>query len=224
MAAAARENYPNFDFYKPIFGLSYSQHSVFRSRKVLEHYNKYARTRDRKPELFMKLAALEKEVPKAEAKAIKEYVEDGPSGRTLYDLIGEVKNKKRKLEDEVQTPVQHSHKNARLQLRDEYGNEPPMFVTDKECTVCMEKIDANDFPRYALTKLCEHEPTICRSCVKQSIETQIPDVIGEQVKCPECPATLPHDVLKGVGLSRSVRKVFIRHSISRPFSKNMCQV
>jgi hypothetical protein len=65
-----------------------------------------------------------------------------------------------------------------------------------DCCVCMDSLDARLFPQQRITSLCNHEPTVCRSCLTQSIDSQIPDVAWDQVKCPECPEALPYDVVK----------------------------
>lgn len=65
-----------------------------------------------------------------------------------------------------------------------------------ECCVCMDTLGAELFPQQKITQLCNHDPTVCQNCLSQSIDTQIPDVAWDQVKCPECPETLPYDVVK----------------------------
>lgn len=76
-------------------------------------------------------------------------------------------------------------------LNDLRGILPPV-----ECCVCMDTLGAELFPQQKITQLCNHDPTVCQNCLSQSIDTQIPDVAWDQVKCPECPETLPYDVVK----------------------------
>jgi hypothetical protein len=60
----------------------------------------------------------------------------------------------------------------------------------------MDTLGAELFPQKKITQLCNHDPTVCQNCLSQSIDTQISDVAWDQVKCPECPETLPYDVVK----------------------------
>lgn len=65
-----------------------------------------------------------------------------------------------------------------------------------DCCVCMDSLDAELFPQQKITPLCNHEPTVCRSCLTKTIDTQVPEVAWDQVQCPECSETLPYDVVK----------------------------
>jgi hypothetical protein len=76
-------------------------------------------------------------------------------------------------------------------LNDLRGILPPI-----DCCVCMDTLGAELFPQHKITELCNHAPTVCRNCLTQSIDTQIPDVAWDQLRCPECPETLPYDVVK----------------------------
>ncbi len=77
-------------------------------------------------------------------------------------------------------------------LNDLRGILPPA-----ECCVCMDTLVAELFPQQKITQICNHDPKVCQKCLSQSIDTQIPDVAWDQVKCPECPETLPYAVVKG---------------------------
>jgi len=66
----------------------------------------------------------------------------------------------------------------------------------RDCCVCMNSLDHSNFPPQKITASCNHSPTVCLSCLTQSIDSQIPDVAWDQVKCPECSEPLPYDVVK----------------------------
>lgn len=66
----------------------------------------------------------------------------------------------------------------------------------KECSVCMDRLGANQFPRKSLTDSCIHHSNVCKTCITTSINAQIPDVFWDRIRCPECPSTLPYEVVK----------------------------
>ena len=65
-----------------------------------------------------------------------------------------------------------------------------------ECSVCLEAMRSRKFPKQKLSVACQHEPTVCRSCVTLSIDSQIPDVAWDRVTCPECPEALDFQTVK----------------------------
>lgn len=190
-----------------IFGLIHTKHSVSRSQRVLKYYHKRVLRRERKSELLRKLVILEKEVPRAEAEAIKKFIENPDEWGMLPELVGKARGIKVeprvKEEPEVKTEVKSGVK---------AGKENASWTSSfKECSVCTSSFGRNHFPNKQLTPSCNHEPNVCITCLTQSIETQIPDVIGDQVKCPECPATLPHDVVRAWA-SQELFERYIRYS------------
>ena len=67
---------------------------------------------------------------------------------------------------------------------------------DQVCTVCLESFDAEGLPRRRLTSACDHEHTICQSCLATSISTQLSSKIWDQINCPDCGAGLEHQDIK----------------------------
>jgi len=170
------------DLPKRIFGLRCSQHRVFKIRDVLSHYKKRFRRRATKDRLLRLLANLEGEVSNAEQEAIHEWLSVESSEypllvRLLYTAQSE---------EEKQAVDGFSEDES----VDEDVN--PQF----DCCVCMNSSYIEDFPEQKITELCNHSPTVCRRCLIQSIDSQIPDVSWDQVRCPECPEPLPYTVVK----------------------------
>ena len=75
-----------------------------------------------------------------------------------------------------------------------------------ECTVCMEEFDADRFPQENITSACEHEPTICNSCLTQSVDSQIQDKPWDQISCPECLKLLSFDGVKKMASAASFER------------------
>jgi hypothetical protein len=69
----------------------------------------------------------------------------------------------------------------------------PLF---RDCCICMDSFDDSNFPRQKITTACSHRASVCLSCLTQSIDTQIPDVAWDHIKCLECSKLLPFDVVK----------------------------
>jgi hypothetical protein len=70
--------------------------------------------------------------------------------------------------------------------------------TTMDCVVCMESLEPESFPTHKTTPSCAHSTTTCTSCLIQAIESQIPDVAWDQIKCPECPELLDFASVKQV--------------------------
>jgi hypothetical protein len=165
------------EFPKRIFGLKCSQHRAFKMRDVLGYYSKRVGKSTKKESLLKLLVKLEGEVNDAEQAAIHQWlVVKSTTNKQLIKLLNTAKG---------------------VAADPDEGGEwlqapPPQF----ECSVCMESLDAENFPQQKITVLCNHEPTVCQACLTQSLDSQIPDVAWDQVRCPECSETLPYDVVK----------------------------
>lgn len=59
----------------------------------------------------------------------------------------------------------------------------------------MEELPSKKFPKRRITLACLHEPHMCRSCVRFSIELQIKEKQWF-VKCPLCPEKLAFETVK----------------------------
>ena len=170
MAPAKR--YP--DFPKRIFGLKCTQHRVFKMRDVLGYYSKRFGQRATKERLLKLLVNLEDEVEAAEDNVIRQWLSvESSTSRNLANLL-----------------------NATRGIQSGFPTHPPPPQPQIDCSVCMESLDATAFPQTKITELCNHNPTVCRSCLSQSLDSQIPDVAWDQVRCPECPETLPYGRVK----------------------------
>jgi hypothetical protein len=86
--------------------------------------------------------------------------------------------------------------NATRGIQSGFPTPPPPPQPKIDCSVCTESLDATAFPQTKITELCNHNPTLCQSCLSQSLDSQIPDVAWGQVRCPECPETLPYERVK----------------------------
>lgn len=66
----------------------------------------------------------------------------------------------------------------------------------KECTVCMESLALESYPKAKITLLCEHVPDVCLKCLAQSIATQFTTKVWDQVDCPTCSERLQYADIK----------------------------
>ena len=64
------------------------------------------------------------------------------------------------------------------------------------CTACLESIDTDRSPGRRLTSTCDHEATLCQSCLATWISTQLSSKIWDQICCPDCGAGLEHQDIK----------------------------
>ncbi|CZR51821.1 related to RING finger protein Dorfin [Phialocephala subalpina] len=177
-------------FPKRIFGLYCSQHRAFNMQHIIQYYQKRVGARATKERLLNVLMSLEKQVSKAEAEGIQEWLESkDPTPASLRFILDDVKDGKVKVKAEVKVEIKRE---PSLELR---SPSPPPPRT-KECCVCAEDLPESSFPEQKITSTCNHEATTCRDCVSATIATQIPELAWDQLHCPECPETLPYDVVK----------------------------
>jgi hypothetical protein len=170
------------DLPKTIFGLKCSQHRAFKMRSLLRHFKKRFRLRATKRQLLGLLVILEGEVSNAEQAAIHKWLSIESS---KYPLLMRLLHA---------AEIEAEQKAGHHVLKDELVDEDPNQQAD--CCVCMNSWNIEDFPEQKITELCNHSPTVCRGCLIQSIDSQIPDVSWDQVRCPECPEPLPYNVVK----------------------------
>ncbi len=88
---------------------------------------------------------------------------------------------------------------ARLELENVNSSSPSNEnapTPDQLCTVCLESFEAEQFPGRKLTSTCDHEATVCQSCLATSISAQLSGKIWDQINCPDCGAGLDHQDIK----------------------------
>ena len=69
---------------------------------------------------------------------------------------------------------------------------PESSSVQLDCVVCFEGLGPNNAPQRRITSTCDHEPNVCLSCLRQSIETQFTSRRWDQIDCPSCSARLDH--------------------------------
>ena len=67
---------------------------------------------------------------------------------------------------------------------------------DQLCKVCLESFEMEQFPGRKLTLACNHEATVCQSCLATSISIQLSSKMWDQINCPDCGAGLEHQDIK----------------------------
>ena len=70
---------------------------------------------------------------------------------------------------------------------------PDIVSGDRECIICTDTKPVSEFPSAAITTTCNHPPTTCLICVATSIRTDLNNRLWNEIKCPECRATLQYD-------------------------------
>ncbi|KAM7206444.1 hypothetical protein V8F20_002793 [Naviculisporaceae sp. PSN 640] len=64
----------------------------------------------------------------------------------------------------------------------------------RECIVCTEELPiATSFPSASITTSCTHPPSTCLDCIATSIRTDLNTKLWNEIRCPECLATLQYD-------------------------------
>ncbi|KAF8864894.1 hypothetical protein BDZ45DRAFT_581627 [Acephala macrosclerotiorum] len=183
-------------FPKRIFGLKCSQHRAFNMQHILQYYQKRVGARATKERLLNLLISLEKQVTKAEAEGIQEWLKsNSPTAASLRFILDDAKdskvNAKTKVKAEVKRKLSLGLQSPSPEIRSPF---PPQVT--KECCVCAEDLPESGFPEQKITSTCNHEPTTCRTCLSITIATQIPELAWDQLHCPECPETLPYDIVR----------------------------
>ena len=72
--------------------------------------------------------------------------------------------------------------------------KPPEILSGEiECIVCTDSKPVADFPGAAITKTCAHPPATCLACVAACIRSDLDSRLWNEIRCPECRATLQYD-------------------------------
>ncbi|PBP23658.1 hypothetical protein BUE80_DR005338 [Diplocarpon rosae] len=95
----------------------------------------------------------------------------------------------------------------------ESDEKPKLVIPNKECSACMDELCLHSFPPDKLAVQYQHETTICCTCLAQSINIQLADVVWDPVQFPECSEALSFDLVRewasGEAFERYGRKVLI---------------
>jgi hypothetical protein len=151
-------------------------------RPVLKYYNK--RVGSRKEKQFEHLVSLKNELRIEEAEAIQQWFREQqlnshPNYEKLYrklDSLRRLRGIKGKLDEK----------------------DPILKISStlKECDVCLDYVAEEAFPQQKITSSCAHELAVCNNCLTRSVDTQIQEVEGDHIECPQCDQNLPYEVVK----------------------------
>lgn len=67
---------------------------------------------------------------------------------------------------------------------------------ERECSICLDSLCLERFPKRNITSTCNHAPDVCLSCLAQSIATQFSTKVWDQIDCPTCSQRLQHTDIK----------------------------
>jgi hypothetical protein len=71
-----------------------------------------------------------------------------------------------------------------------------LLLPTKTCSACIEDKKVTEMP-IRVTRRCKHEPTICKECLQQWLESGVADGAWETgLKCPDCSELLEHRDVK----------------------------
>lgn len=205
------------------FGWSEELHTARALRHILRCYDKKGTWKANKQELMDMIVRLEQEISGAEDVVIRKWLRTKSSNGTTEKLRGDLdiardpsssldepfsaivqqrvaKRASKQLAPKLPKKIRYhsldlSDKDLHVakKIKRELQALPPSF---RDCCVCMDSLSHSNFPQQKITATCNHSPTVCLGCLTQSINSQIPDVAWDQVKCPECSEPLPFDVVK----------------------------
>jgi hypothetical protein len=162
-----------------VFGLKCSQHRCFQMRPILRYYNKRAGQKTDKEKQIESLVSLEKNLPDPEAEAIRQWLATNP-GHEDYTALYRALNSLRWNRGEAGE-------------REQILEDAPIL---KECEVCMDSWELENFPPQEITASCSHEVAVCNDCLTRSVDTQIPEVEWDHIVCPQCDETLTYEAVK----------------------------
>ena len=176
---------------KKIFGLKPCQHRAFKMRDVLVHYDIRVGMKTTKLDMLKSLVRVEKDVSDRERKRIGLWFSGYWCHRGTFKeaLYREPPNSDNLDEFE-------SAEDSRCDDEAVLTAKTSEFRSTLECSVCMDELGAESFPKDKLTAGCEHEPTVCHSFLTRSVESQIDDKPWDQIGCPECLETLSFETVK----------------------------
>lgn len=66
----------------------------------------------------------------------------------------------------------------------------------RTCSICSDTKNGTHFPRKKVTAGCDHENTVCCTCLKIWLRTQICDQGNLGVRCVECPSGFGYEDVK----------------------------
>lgn len=172
MMVSAAQRYARFP--ETIFDLRCSQLRANRMIQVLTYYKKRCPRHTKKERMLDLMVSLEKELGPEDIEVISSWLQSSRSGSALRKML-----------------------NGTSRAVEGFSNEELEVVNpQQECSVCMESYDGSHYSRKKLSVQCQHEHSICRACLSQSINAQIPEVAWDQVQCPECPEILAFATVK----------------------------
>ena len=130
------------------------------------------------------------------------YAEPYPEGASKPDLMKalHVLTQRQQITPRDKSRIlKHRSRSVPLELDNADPVSPhnePAPVPEQLCNVCFENLETDQFPGRKLTSACDHEATVCQSCLATSISIQLSCKIWDQISCPDCGAVLEHQDIK----------------------------
>ncbi|KAH6667617.1 hypothetical protein B0J14DRAFT_489716 [Halenospora varia] len=179
-----------------IFGRTCSQHRKQTISQVLNHFRVQSRRSETKVVLLGKLAALQERASEANSRVIEAFFEPR-NGEPYFEVFA------------MSYQLRHGGEDEEEVEEDDEGEEENAFPDDmmeideqqpntKECTICAEYVDNDQFRNLGCTPRCTHEMTFCNGCLTQTIDAQIESLPWDRIHCPECPALMTFQFVKEV--------------------------
>jgi DNA-directed RNA polymerase subunit RPC12/RpoP len=198
--ARKAENYASLPDY--IMGFKCSRHRVDDMKQILRHYNQLFMSNVTKPELLGLVSALEKTLSAPELVFVISWLDI----RGLKENFSKAKAKETRPFQKLRGRPESREEEGQVENEDD--EEIVASTQPTECSVCMESLLSSQFPQERLTSSCDHEMTVCSTCVTQSIDQQIIDQPYEHISCPECSNRLQFEAIKHFLLLKSLLRKF----------------
>ncbi|KAM7208084.1 hypothetical protein V8F20_001630 [Naviculisporaceae sp. PSN 640] len=80
-----------------------------------------------------------------------------------------------------------------------------LLAATETCMICLDRKKVSELP-VQITSGCKHEPTTCKPCLEQWLQSSMESTTWDRLKCPECPELLKHaDVQRYASISTFTR-------------------
>ena len=132
-------------------------------------------------------------------------VPEAPLGPSLNIQIAEYEQARSRL---VQRFHYGSHLNFDTSNHEQTSSTPKPSVpsTNLTCGVCWDQVAADKFIQGKLMRECEHEANVCRSCLAQSITSQLDSKPWNQLTCPLCTVRIDGSVVEKFAPSNTISR------------------
>lgn len=183
-----------------ICGRQPSFYSIDELRQILRHHRRRLLVRDTKSALLDILINLEKRLSDQSRGNIESWMRQSRYYKPSFADFVKPEGENDSDDDSQVSKRQKSSKKPERKASNNYIQDGTSMDVDDgsriDCTVCLESLLKNEFPKHKITTRCE--ASTCSSCLTEAVESQISQKPWNQIECPECPELVPFEAVKEI--------------------------